>query len=1456
MATTFNSPGDGPSKEAESHRQKTEGSEPIAPEPDPQQATGVPQPPNTPPDTHGTTEKSASGPLAKSTSDEPADQGSGDKPPDKGSGDKPPDKGSDDTPVDKSSEDKPPDKGSGDKSPDKGSDDKPVDKSGEDKSPDKGSDDKTADKSAEDKSPDKGSGDNPPDKGSDDTPVDKSSEDKPPDKGSGDKPPDKGSGDKPPDNGSDDKPADKSAEDKSPDKGTGDKPPDRGSDDKPADKSSEDKTPDKGSGDKPPDKGSDDKPADKSGGDKAPDKGSDEKPPGKGSDDKPSDTDSGRRTGPAAAPRTRGRIVVVPGEGDCYFYVPAYFLSGAPNNTRRAKAIRKECAACMVAKVFGPVWTLESLTEYVLDKCAKLKFTQVVENLSLLKIHDETWRQAFEDGVAGDPSNGGFWPIAAWIVWLQYASDEVPALRKKYENHPLRVGLGCFSYTLWGEAHFTTMALQEKYPKYEIDFYNNASQTDKNPGVEKIFNFVGTGRHFNALEFDPIVEGASSAPVDVIIELPEAKKQAPLPRPADAIRICRKCTFSYLSVGCLCVWCSQAKKAADAKEEVKALTDAALGQGNGPANQIAPTCPAPPQDPQAQTGKQSAEQAKEFPPPKARKKVIWQPYLTQNAAAPVQPMDIEHDYPFDIIQFYPDPKGKKFKPGDVTALKRGGNKVCLLSDERYDDKDAQTAVSTCTHLDLLVREADRIIFRRAEALRVAASLIRIGSYEGFWRQDHISPGKTGGDTATDKPGKQEIPDKGKADEFSGDLPDVKFNEFDPKTLRRFFLASAESKPVLDFVYGTLAIGDDAAYRFDLDMVTDSVLSRKGTAWPNQDFLDYLHIIRQPSGLQPAARDAKALYAVPYRCLPERLRWLIWAIRYGAFLIDSADDPEKDTAFMSAPSSAGSMRSWHADLKGNLPVLTAPSGSGETVADYLEQIADRWRSEIGGSSTLNADQQRTGMYQSQVRKYKWLPSELFKEFRTAGGGKKGKSQKTDKDEQYIDEWMREKKKADDADVRNAVHSYQRKRYTGYTEWTGNGQPLGGTSSEGSGFLGFAQTGAGDRLVYDYLNHRVYLSPKHYNETAVSNGETTNPFYLIADIDPADQPQPWPVWLPLRDRRGPRRDKRSEWYTTIQKTHPDPDRPLLPLDHLLFRSLTRATQAFFSGVKPAQPQPVSNVQDLWNDAGYESKKLMEPIIKEQQKAAKEDPTKSAKGQKKSSATQFVQYKIESLQDLPAIVRAQGEDTGAHRVGRVLILPGGIALILTPSDVYAYPVLIGGKTIVDSKKIAEGYSPEYDNIVGAMSLSPAELFGLLLGETKPTANALGGSVAHWICECSRNWRQMSILILFAAQKISSRKLHQDGWLPIGPGGWSHHGTWGVANNPFSEPEATPDEDGDNTGEKSRRRFSRCLVDILTMHEFGGEFIAAYIKEQRPEEEVEDLIVRWLSAQILASAQELKLI
>ena len=410
--------------------------------------------------------------------------------------------------------------------------------------------------------------------------------------------------------------------------------------------------------------------------------------------------------------------------------------------------------------------------------------------------------------------------------------------------------------------------------------------------------------------------------------------------------------------------------------------------------------------------------------------MIWKPYLSANAAESVSPIEVEHNYPFDVVQLYPvqqysDPKTQAFKLEDVRALKAGGAKLCLISDERYEDSDSQSVVGTCTHLDILVRQADRILFGRQEALQVAASLMRIGSYEGFWKLEHPQPAKSseGESSAKSTEGASTGETATGGGCLSGDLPDLKFKEFDPKTLRRFFLATGDLQPGLRFVYGTLAIGDDAAYRFDLDTVTDLALSGRGQPWPNQEFLDYLYSIRQPSGLKPAATEAKDLYQVPYQCLPQRLRWMIWAIRYGDFLIDSADDPTADTAIMSAPSTAGSMRSWHADLKGNLPVLAVPSGGGGTMAQYLEGTAQTWRTEIGRESSLSADRRRTGMNHWQVRKFKWLPSELFKEFYGSQKKQKARTQKKEKSEMYIDEWQSEQRKADEREVRDAVHTYQ-------------------------------------------------------------------------------------------------------------------------------------------------------------------------------------------------------------------------------------------------------------------------------------------------------------------------------------------------------------------------------------------------------------------------------------------------
>jgi len=204
---------------------------------------------------------------------------------------------------------------------------------------------------------------------------------------------------------------------------------------------------------------------------------------------------------------------------------------------------------------------------------------------------------------------------------------------------------------------------------------------------------------------------------------------------------------------------------------------------------------------------------------------------------------------------------------------------------------------------------------------------------------------------------------------------------------------------------------------------------------------------------------------------------------------------------------------------------------------------------------------------------------------------------------------------------------------------------------------------------------------------------------------------------------------------------------------------------------------DAQALWDNAGYLKADLMAPIKKELDKGPKEQK----KGQQSSQTTTFIRYNVTSLRDLAAIVRALGDDAQAHRAGRVIVLPGPNTLVLTPSDAYALPVLIGDRPTFDQKKICVSYSPEYPKIVGAMSESCRETFDQLLGKAKVTPSALGGAVAHWICESSRNWRQMTVLILFAGLGTSSRTLFDCGWLPIGAEGWSHHGTWACDNNPF---------------------------------------------------------------------------
>lgn len=191
------------------------------------------------------------------------------------------------------------------------------------------------------------------------------------------------------------------------------------------------------------------------------------------------------------------RIFSAPPEGDCFFHVVVHFVGYDIRDVAAARGLRREVARRAAEILFQPPYDdLGTLTQLVADS------TQA-SDLNVVQIQGtqraQELRQAFLNGPNQDPGNGGGCPLAAWVVWLQYGYREIQDLRKGEKASWLRVG-GFLSYTLWGDALFSTLLVQLITGK-QARFYTPETVDDVEEVEDGVINFYFADNHFDAVEF-------------------------------------------------------------------------------------------------------------------------------------------------------------------------------------------------------------------------------------------------------------------------------------------------------------------------------------------------------------------------------------------------------------------------------------------------------------------------------------------------------------------------------------------------------------------------------------------------------------------------------------------------------------------------------------------------------------------------------------------------------------------------------------------------------------------------------------------------------------------------------------------------------------------------------------------------------------------------------------------
>lgn len=200
------------------------------------------------------------------------------------------------------------------------------------------------------------------------------------------------------------------------------------------------------------------------------------------------------------------RIVRVPGEGDCFFHVVAYFLGEASDDVDAALDVRRNLAAEAARRLFLPPYNnLAQLTPLVWSSTDLGDLNGVVNAAT---VDAANLQGLYFGGPHLDNGNGGACPLAAFVVWMQYNVAEIDQLRKGHVPDWLGAG-GFANYTIWGDAAFTADLVVSHY-EMAVDFYTNVSlpQLTEN-ALDTVNVYVNGGNHFDAAIFEEDEHGAA-----------------------------------------------------------------------------------------------------------------------------------------------------------------------------------------------------------------------------------------------------------------------------------------------------------------------------------------------------------------------------------------------------------------------------------------------------------------------------------------------------------------------------------------------------------------------------------------------------------------------------------------------------------------------------------------------------------------------------------------------------------------------------------------------------------------------------------------------------------------------------------------------------------------------------------------------------------------------------------
>jgi len=1060
----------------------------------------------------------------------------------------------------------------------------------------------------------------------------------------------------------------------------------------------------------------------------------------------------------------------------------------------------------------------------------------------------------FNQTAALDRTNGGGWPRCCWVAWLRFDANEFDGrdptgdavlLRQAYALAANEI----FGTLIWGETDFCMAHARAIYHDLTIGVYLRGAPLPAAPagGHEtSTFHVFHKGNHFDVIVWDPAaaasqVSGLGGGSSLSLAELAAYQEEKPANVTlAEAFRsaavlkgaaVCCRCSIGLKLVNlkamtlqsCLCLYCEgreQAKKGlAKAKEAEASSSKSADAKGvSGCSSDKQP----------AAKDKEQAEDESEAPVPAT--------FVVRYRALGNLEYDMAKD-PHDVgpvtniamaalgtILGHLDgsaaiasaernnlgrsvvvlaPGGTSDTPIDqlpIAAWKKAKAAVVMALRTRVQ-LDEQATVRELWALMEAIVASDRVLFFDSSTVLAAttALLAPTASAMVHWmavcarapgvtaekaRLDKKSVKAKGKDTATS----EEVAEPSEADKLAGLIKDLVrskalLGQSAVLPLRNGWLLDTwRGKAWLGPLLSHLALELGAA-ECDLSEIANHSLSGTGKAWGSKKWQAYIDAVASPLSSEDAKKDiykAAGKKALPLRticfgCLPERLGWMVWAVMRSPWVIDSSIEAQVNSI---TPDSALSIRSWHNDNLGNLPAPVSPD-SAATVPEWLAQAP----------VTFGYMPARESSSKSKIPAVADTPQ----------------SRKTARYHAYVMLHKRIQAKAVKGAAKASSKGVAEIEHKGYIEFTGTGPPYPSTvASEGSGFLGYEILGGGDRLVYDYLNHRMFLTPLHYAS------ESNNPFLLITEV-PVERPfATWPRWIVRRCLDGSRRD--AQLAVVRDKTAANSQREVYELDNIYMRVLQRLANELFAGSKEKKPlitalQAGEMSQITLNGHIVASHKLLTDFFP----APPPDLKKKAA---KAKVRTFTMYEIRTVADVFGTIAALGANGAGPTQGCVLSWPDEQSIaILSDRDMYFYPLRISGAAI-DLRHLAV----DYPSLRKATTSGDAALTMAATGNGG--ALPLTCTAANWIVENTRNHLQFPLMLLYAKKGISPPDLLGEQELPVADGGWSGRTSWGLGANPALEKEEGEEADVPSS-QTARMRFGMLTQRFIDEEkELSAEF------------------------------------